>query len=215
MIDMPLTAFEKNMSVLLRGWSKATDGRLYHETITARVLAMLDKRANDAERAANRRARKAESAAHRDGVTDASRVTNTGVGPEFDTKHQAPSTNTSEPTVLRGARKRAAGPACPDDVDPQVWSDWLALRKAKRAPVTETTVGSARAEAEKAGLSFEAFLRVWCARGSQGLQADWLKPHERGGTPVIPVNRQEAIEQRNRAVGDRWLAEQEDVHATQ
>jgi hypothetical protein len=23
---------------------------------------------------------------------------------------------------------------------------------------------------------------VWCARGSQGLQADWLKPNERGGS---------------------------------
>jgi uncharacterized protein YdaU (DUF1376 family) len=70
-------------------------------------------------------------------------------------------------------------PQRPDDVDQQVWSDWCALRKAKRAPVTLTTIDSARAEAEKAGMSLEDFLRVWCARGSQGLQADWLKPHER------------------------------------
>ena len=27
-------------------------------------------------------------------------------------------------------------------------------------------------------MSLEQFLRLWCARGSQGLQADWLKPHE-------------------------------------
>jgi hypothetical protein len=69
--------------------------------------------------------------------------------------------------------------ACPPDVGVQVWQDWLALRKAKKAPVTETVVNSARKESEKAGISLNAFLTIWCARGSQGLQADWLKPQER------------------------------------
>ena len=36
----------------------------------------------------------------------------------------------------------------------------------------------ARAEAGKAGISFDAFLRIWCVRGSQGLQAEWIKPAE-------------------------------------
>jgi len=73
---------------------------------------------------------------------------------------------------------------CPEDIDAQVWSDWQALRKAKKAPVTETVVSSARGEAIKAGMSLDAFLRVWCARGSQGLQAEWLKPEERNrGSP--------------------------------
>lgn len=67
----------------------------------------------------------------------------------------------------------------PDDVSDQVWSDWCQLRKAKKATVSETVVKEARAEAIKAGLTFERFLTIWCARGSQGLQADWLKPHER------------------------------------
>lgn len=80
------------------------------------------------------------------------------------------------------ARKRA--PACPDDVERQVWSDWLQLRKAKKAPVTETTITEARREAGKAGISFEAFLRAWCRRGSQGLEASWLKPEEKArGSP--------------------------------
>ena len=34
-------------------------------------------------------------------------------------------------------------------------------------------------EAIKAELSFEEFLRVWCRRGSQGLEASWLKPEEK------------------------------------
>lgn len=94
-------------------------------------------------------------------------------------------------------RKRAATPDQPPDVAMQVWSDWLALRKAKKAPVTQTVVDNATAEAAKAGMTLEAFLRVWCARGSQGLQADWLKPHER---PAPPAN--------GHAAEPAWRAEQ-------
>ncbi|MCI1124792.1 YdaU family protein [Stenotrophomonas maltophilia] len=97
--------------------------------------------------------------------------------------------NTNISTSLRSVektRKRASAPDCPDDVDPQTWSDWLALRKAKKAPVTETVLDQARRESRKANLTLTKFLQVWCARGSQGLQADWLKPNERGGPHLGP-----------------------------
>lgn len=67
----------------------------------------------------------------------------------------------------------------PDDVSLQVWADWCQLRKAKKATVSETVLKEARAESAKAGLTLERFLTIWCARGSQGLQADWLKLSER------------------------------------
>jgi hypothetical protein len=69
--------------------------------------------------------------------------------------------------------------ACPPDVKEQVWRDWLTLRKMKKAAVTETVVKSAQQEAIKANMSFNDFLVVWCRRGSQGLEADWLKSHEK------------------------------------
>ena len=75
-------------------------------------------------------------------------------------------------------RKRVAPPK-PDDIEQQTWADWLDLRKAKRAPVTATVVDEARRECAKAGMTLENFLRVWCRRGSQGLEAAWLKPEER------------------------------------
>lgn len=74
----------------------------------------------------------------------------------------------------------------PDGVTPQTWTDWLTLRRAKKAPVTPTVLANAVAESGKAGLTLERFLAIWCARGSQGLQADWLKPHERAGPPGKP-----------------------------
>lgn len=80
------------------------------------------------------------------------------------------------------ARKRANAKAlpCPDGVTPSVWDDWLALRKAKRAPVTDTVLAHAVSESVKASLTLDAFLKIWCGRGSQGLEAAWLKPNERG-----------------------------------
>jgi hypothetical protein len=176
-MGMPPKAFAKHRAILMRGWWKAEDGRLYHDTIVQRVLSMLDKRATDAQRAAGRRARKAESAASPPEVTRDTPVTPPEVGPEFDTKHQAPST--SKPSLREGSRKRASAPVRPDDVPEGVWADWLQLRRDKRAPVTDTVLDGARAESVKAGMPLEDFLRVWCVRGSQGLQADWLRPDER------------------------------------
>ena len=93
-------------------------------------------------------------------------------------------TPTPTPKEEEKARKRAAPPSCPQGVTETVWSDWLALRKAKKAPATQTVIDGAVAEAAKAGMSLDASLRVWCSRGSQGLQAEWLKPQERGFQPA-------------------------------
>lgn len=81
------------------------------------------------------------------------------------------------------AKPKAVTPQRPDDVAEGVWRDWLTLRMAKKAPVTPTVLDGAKSEAALAGLSLEAFLGVWCRRGSQGLEAAWLKPHERGQVP--------------------------------
>jgi uncharacterized protein YdaU (DUF1376 family) len=70
--------------------------------------------------------------------------------------------------------KKATSVACPPDVSQQVWSDWLQLRKTKKASVTNTVVSGARKEAEKLGWSLEQFLIEWCTRGSQGLKAEWI-----------------------------------------
>jgi uncharacterized protein YdaU (DUF1376 family) len=90
------------------------------------------------------------------------------------TNNQQPLTNNHKPK-----RENATVVACPPDVEEQVWKDWQTLRKMKKAPITETVVDSAKKEAAKANMSFNDFLVVWCRRGSQGLEADWLKPHER------------------------------------
>lgn len=104
----------------------------------------------------------------------------------------------------RVSRKRSAHP-CPDGVSDQVWQDWLELRKAKRAPVTSTVVASAMEEAKKAEISMQEFLSIWCSRGSQGMQADWIKPAEvravRSAEPPEPAWRKEQRERSEAFLG--------------
>lgn len=102
--------------------------------------------------------------------SDRTRPDRTGSLSPADAGEEAPPT---KPT--------AKTPERPEGVEPQTWDDWLELRKRKKAPVTATVLHGASREAAKAGMTLEAFLQVWCVRGSQGLQADWLSPQERGG----------------------------------
>ena len=85
-------------------------------------------------------------------------------------------------------KERATSVACPPDVDKQIWDDWKQLRKAKKAPVTETVLDGARKESIKANMSLNDFLAVWCSRGSQGLQAEWLKPEEKNLSKTGQMN---------------------------
>lgn len=168
--------------VLMRGWWLAEDGRLYHDTIAARVLAMLDKRANDAQRAANRRARMADS----DLVTPESRVTPPGhdadstVSSTPSTKHQAPTAS------LRSAVASACAllPGIPE----ALVSDYMEVRKAKKAGrFTATAVAGLTREAARAGVSLERALQACCEYGWIGFNAQWFAQRQaaapRGAPP--------------------------------
>lgn len=122
------------------------------------------------------------------------------------------------PTILpttgvvgKAPRKRSAPTSIekPEGVTDQTWADWLALRSKKAAPVTETVITGARREAAEAGITLDAFLGIWCLRGSQGLHASWLKPTElqqaRQTAGAAQPNKQQALEDRNRTVTSGWV----------
>lgn len=68
-------------------------------------------------------------------------------------------------------RSRAA--QRPEDVTEQVWTDFAALRRQRRAPVTATVLEGIRREAKAAGMSLEQALRTCVERGWQSFRADW------------------------------------------
>lgn len=77
------------------------------------------------------------------------------------------------PQVGREGKGRNISPP-PDGVDATVWQDFLKLRKAKKAPVTDTAIDGIRREANKAGLSLSEALAMCCKRGWQGFDASWV-----------------------------------------
>ena len=83
------------------------------------------------------------------------------------TNNQEPVTNNHKPI------KNTVAP--PNGVTDSVWQDWLSLRKAKRAAVTQTAIDGIAREASKAGVSLQVALETCCARGWTGFKADWLK----------------------------------------
>jgi uncharacterized protein YdaU (DUF1376 family) len=83
------------------------------------------------------------------------------------TNNQEPITNNHKPI------KNTV--ATPEGVTDSVWQDWLKLRKAKKAAVTQTAVNGIAREASKAGVSLQTALETCCARGWTGFKADWLK----------------------------------------
>jgi uncharacterized protein YdaU (DUF1376 family) len=89
------------------------------------------------------------------------------------TINQEPITTNHKPK-----KESATVVACPPDVSQQIWGDWVALRKSKKAPITQTVLNGAIAEAKILGWPLEKFLAEWCSRGSQGLKAEWIvKPN--------------------------------------
>lgn len=111
--------------------------------------------------------------------------------------HKPVSEPVNEP--IRETPRKRATPAKPVDVDQLTWDDWTALRAKKRATVSQTVINEARRECAKADLTLERFLQIWCARGSQGLQADWLKQNERS------ASQPESFRERDtRIARERW-----------
>ncbi|GAA0809686.1 hypothetical protein [Cupriavidus gilardii] len=62
-----------------------------------------------------------------------------------------------------------------DGLTAETATDWLAFRKQKRAPLTQTAWNGLKAEAAKAGWSLEAVVTKCMARGWQGFEAAWVK----------------------------------------
>ncbi len=96
------------------------------------------------------------------------RSTNVDTNAELN-NNQEPITNTSPKGDV--ARKRA--PARPDDVSESVWQDFQAVRKAKRAPLTDTALKGIRREAGKAGIPLADAIAYCVERNWVGFNAGW------------------------------------------
>lgn len=88
-------------------------------------------------------------------------------------------------------RKRSTAPVAPDGVTAQVWADWLAVRKDKKAAVTDTALGIIKAEADKAGYTMQQALETCCSRGWSGFKAAWVADAQGSRQQARPHNKEE------------------------
>jgi hypothetical protein len=137
-LGMKVPAFKKAREVLMRGWKPASDGRLYHETITERVVDMLGRKEGERKRKAEYRARMdaGRKAADGSGVPGMSRGTDAGQtedsGGRDDTgTGTGTSTGLLKPTTVPNGTDAVASPADGLTVDQaifQVAVPWLVER---------------------------------------------------------------------------------------
>lgn len=90
------------------------------------------------------------------------------------------------PPARKRPRSSASPPPCPDGVDAQLWADWLAVRRAKRAPLTATALEGVRREADKAGITLAEALRCCVEAGWQGFRAEWFARLNAPAAPPRP-----------------------------
>lgn len=83
--------------------------------------------------------------------------------------NQEPITNNQEPK-----KRQRTVVQCPSDVDPQIWADYMTFRKAKKAPITQTSLKGIEREAQKAGWTLNQAIQECVNRGWQGFKAAWV-----------------------------------------
>ncbi|MCW5597676.1 MAG: YdaU family protein [Nitrosomonas sp.] len=71
-------------------------------------------------------------------------------------------------------KKESSQISRPEQVNEQIWNDFLVLRKQKKAPVTQTAINGIERESIKAGITLSEAIEICCQNGWQGFKAEWL-----------------------------------------
>jgi len=84
------------------------------------------------------------------------------------------SSSSSSSTSITNTEKKTESVIQPFEVPDQVWNDFLKLRKAKKAPLTQTALDSIEREVKISGWTLEDALTECVSRGWQGFKASWV-----------------------------------------
>ncbi|MGY8624305.1 hypothetical protein [Chromobacterium violaceum] len=139
-------------------------------------------------------------------VTDSSRVASENVTrPDTDTDTDTELEKDKNNTPPAGASDETGKPLTAKDlkargVDPQHAADFMAIRKAKRAPLTPTALAGIEREAAIAGLTLAQAIQISAERGWQGFKAEWL--HRDTPQSIRPTGGKPTLAEQNRAAAE-------------
>lgn len=221
-IGMAPKAFTKARAVLLRGWWAADDGRLYHPVITEFVVGMLKRK--DAERQRKAEYRTRMDAERRGSPADVPRdTTGTDAGRTVESGVcDATGTGTGTGLEDSGAKAPTSSAA---GVDPSPYAAVCIALKAAGIPNVNPSHATLRALVD-AGAEVAEFIGAVKASENKGDRFAYVLGTVEGQRkraaatagaihhgPLRVVNPQEAIEESNRAVGQRWAKAKGVTHA--
>lgn len=206
-LGMQPKTFAKVKAVLMRGWWAADDGRLYHPTITARVVAMLGAKDKERTRKAEWRAkmeaeRKAQEhpgspdmshgtdvgrtpESHGTDDTGTSTGTGTGTGTGFKSGDSAHATPGQACIAMKSAGLQSVSPSHPT---------LIALLD---AGITLPELEQAARDAVSKGKPFAYALAT-----AEGRRRDAAKV---GALPTFAANKQEVLEAGNLAAANKFV----------
>ena len=126
-------------------------------------------------------------------VTPVTQTGDTGdvrrVTPVTQTGDTGVTQTTIEPSIEppKNPHPARGAPPLPADVPASLWADFLAVRKAAKAPLTQTALDGIKREAAKAEMSLSDVLSLCCERGWRGFNASWVSgaagPAKKGAAP--------------------------------
>ena len=189
---------ESSVSYVLNRYFVFQDNKWVHE----RIEKELDSFKSKQEKAVLAGRASAESRKNKGNRTDVQRSLNERSTTVQPTNNQEPITNNQN--INTTTPRKAVHVDKPHDVSEAVWTDFLKIRKQKRAPLSETALDGIRKEADKAGMTLQSALEHCCSRGWQGFQADWLaKPRQNAGQSPEPKWAKEKRERMEEFLGKR------------
>lgn len=160
-VGCPVDVMTNAWQVLSKCFVDAGEGRLANERLN------LERTSKDAERVskaiAGQKGGQAKLLNSKDNEASAKQVLSTS---HIEEKRR-------EEKEKRKAPGLSASDLVNMGVDSQVAEDFLAVRKAKKAPLTMTALDGIKREAEKAGVSLSTALATCAVRGWQSFKAEW------------------------------------------
>ena len=109
-----------------------------------------------------------------------------------------------EPVIEPKEKKKSAVAPTIPDVPDEVLADFLKIRKAKNAPLTNTAIAGIRREAGKAGITMTEALTVCCEAGWQGFRADWYAKRTQPAAIALQRQTESFAERDARAKREAW-----------
>ena len=113
---------------------------------------------------------------------------------------------TPQVTPQKEGRDLSAADLVKEGIPSDLADDFLKVRRKKKAPLTSRAWNAIKREAAKAGWSLEAALEKCVERTWQTFDAGWVAPKS-GGQGGATLNKQEALEARNRQVAMQLIEE--------